>query len=178
MNHARLPALVLAAGLVLAACGDDSTTGTAAATTAAPTTAGGPVVGGQGYDYGPPADDGDSGAATVSVATDGELGDHLVDGDGRTLYLFEKDQGTTTACTGGCPDNWPPLVTAGPPIAADGIDATALSTSPDGIEPGQVTYHDHLLYLFAGDTQPGDTNGIGIPSWYAVAPSGDAIDSD
>ncbi len=184
MRITRLLALVMAAGLVLAACGDDDTSTSAAltTTTAAPdttTTTADAASSGQGYDYVQPGDGADSaGAASIGVAADDELGDHLVDGAGRTLYLFERDQGTTTACTGGCADNWPPLVADGTPSALDGVDAAELGTSPDGIEPGQVTYHGHLLYYFAGDQAPGDTNGVGIPSWYAVDPAGEAIDQD
>src|SRR4051794_23857999 len=38
-------------------------------------------------------------AATVGVANSG-LGNVLVDSQGRTLYLFKKDTGTTSTCTG------------------------------------------------------------------------------
>ena len=80
---------------------------------------------------------------------------------GMTLYLFTKDEGTTTACTGECAANWPPIV-AEDPTGGDGIDAALLGTA-DGIEPNQVTYNGHLLYYFANDTAPGDTNGVGLP---------------
>ncbi len=162
----RVLGLFLAVGLLLAACGDDDGSSDAAAGTTTTT---------QGT-----ADTGDAAAAgdaTVMVANDAELGDHLVDSAGRTVYLFEKDQGTTTACTGACVDNWPPLIADGSPTGADGVDSAELSTA-DGIRPDQVTYHGHLLYYFAGDTVAGDTNGTAVPSWYAVAPSGDAIDKD
>lgn len=114
--------------------------------------------------------------ATVKVATSDEYGELLVDSAGRTLYLFEKDQGTTTACTGGCVDNWPPLVAA-KPVAGDGVNQAELSTA-QGIKPDQVVYNGHLLYHFAGDKAAGDVNGAGIPSWYPVSPAGAAIDKD
>ena len=110
------------------------------------------------------------------VATDPELGDYLVDETGMTLYLFTLDDGTTTACTGACADNWPPLVADGDPTGGDGVDASLLGTA-DGIKPNQVTYNGHLLYFFAQDTAPGDTNGVGKPDWYAVDPAGEAIDN-
>jgi predicted lipoprotein with Yx(FWY)xxD motif len=109
------------------------------------------------------------------IATDPDLGEYLVDADGLTLYLFTKDEGTTTACSGGCADNWPPIVADGAPTGGDGIDVELLGTA-DGIEPNQVTYNGHLLYYFAGDQAPGDTNGVGLPDWYPVNPAGDAIE--
>ena len=42
-----------------------------------------------------------SAVATVS-ATSTSLGMILVDGSGRTLYLFEKDQSDQSACAGAC----------------------------------------------------------------------------
>jgi predicted lipoprotein with Yx(FWY)xxD motif len=51
----------------------------------------------------------ETGGTTVAVANS-KLGDILVDGDGRTLYVFTKDQGDKSACSGQCADNWPALV--------------------------------------------------------------------
>ena len=55
-------------------------------------------------------------SGTVRVANTG-LGKVLVDSQGRTLYLFEKDSGTTSACSGGCATEWPPLRASGKPTA-------------------------------------------------------------
>jgi Secreted repeat of unknown function len=46
--------------------------------------------------------------ATVAV-TSSRLGDILVDGDGRTVYAFTKDQGDQSACSGERASNWPAL---------------------------------------------------------------------
>ena len=173
----HLPAVVLVAALalLLGACGDDSSDDAATTPTAA--AAGSSTTGSEdgsstsGDMYG----QGATTAASVSVAANEELGDLLVGPDGRTLYLFEQDQGTTTACTGACADNWPPLVEADP-TAGDGVDQDELGTAM-GIEADQVTYHGHLLYYFAGDKAPGDVNGVGIPDWYAVSPDGEAIEA-
>ena len=35
-----------------------------------------------------------------------------------------------------------------------------------------------MLYYFAGDQAPGDTNGVGIPEWYPVSPEGEAVGED
>ena len=165
--------VLVAAGVLLTACGsdddassNDATTPPAAVVTSPDTTP----------DTASPttADTATADAATVMVASDDTLGDYLVDAEGRTLYLFEQDQGTTTACTGQCSANWPPLV-ADAPTGGEGVDASQLATA-DGIEPNQVTYFGHLLYYFAGDEAAGDTNGVGLPDWYAVNPAGEAIE--
>src|SRR6476646_4123697 len=70
-----------------------------------------------------------SNGATVSVASSGELGQYLVGPNGNTLYLFEKDQGTTTACTGSCVPNWPGLAASGTPTARSGVDMGKRSTA-------------------------------------------------
>jgi predicted lipoprotein with Yx(FWY)xxD motif len=108
--------------------------------------------------------------ATVKIATDPKLGDLLVDANGRTLYQFEKDQGTTSACTGACASTWPAFKPAGTPTVGTGLDATKI-----GSAGGQVTYAGHLLYYYAGDAKAGDTFGAAIPSWGAVSPSGTSI---
>jgi quercetin dioxygenase-like cupin family protein len=41
------------------------------------------------------------------------LGKILVDAQGRTLYLFEKDKGARSTCFGACASAWPPLTTTG-----------------------------------------------------------------
>jgi predicted lipoprotein with Yx(FWY)xxD motif len=118
-------------------------------------------------------------AATVTVAQNPAQGAILTDGSGRTLYLFEQDHGTTSACTGSCAQIWPAF-TAGSgaaPTAGSGLDAAKLGTA-NGQVAGQVTYAGHLLYHYSGDTAPGDVKGVGIPNWYPVAPSGDKVDKE
>ena len=110
-------------------------------------------------------------AATVKTAST-TLGTVLVDAAGKTLYAFANDQGTTSACTGGCLGIWPPLMATGTPTGGSGIDATKLSAAPSG----QVVYNGHLLYTYASDTAAGDDEGQGVGGvWHVVAPSGDII---
>lgn len=154
--------LAMAGGLLLAACGDDSGSRATDATTTTTAADRGPTTTGAGAD------------ATLSVSHDATLGDFLVGADGRTVYLFEKDQGTTSACTGACSTNWPAVTASGAPTGGEGVDPGQLATA----STGQVTYGGHLLYEFAGDEAPGDTNGTSISSWYAVGPDGTAIELD
>ncbi|MCW2966110.1 MAG: hypothetical protein JWO17_3362 [Actinomycetia bacterium] len=109
--------------------------------------------------------------ASVGVASTG-LSDVLVDRRGRTLYLFERDSGTISACTGACACavNWPPLSVRGTPLVGSGAKPSDVGTTarPDGIS--QLTYNGHPLYTFVNDKKPGDTNGEGINafggSWF------------
>jgi predicted lipoprotein with Yx(FWY)xxD motif len=120
-------------------------------------------------------------AATVGVRDSGSLGRILDDSKGRTLYLFQADSGTKSACTGDCATEWPPLRAAGKPTAGSGIAASKLSTSarPDGLP--QVTYNGHPLYWFTNDQEPGDTSGQGLDDfggrWYVVSPDGAMVSS-
>ena len=69
-----------------------------------------------------------SGSATVSVAGS-SLGQILVDGNGKTLYLFEADTSTQSTCSGACAQAWPPVTTKGAPKAAGGASASLLGTT-------------------------------------------------
>jgi predicted lipoprotein with Yx(FWY)xxD motif len=116
--------------------------------------------------------------ATFGVANEG-LGKILVDSQGRTLYLFKKDSGTTSACTGACASAWPPLRANGKPTVGNGTNASIVGTTVRSDGGPQVTYNGHPLYLFAKDQKPGDTNGEGLTAfgggWYAVSPAGDQV---
>jgi predicted lipoprotein with Yx(FWY)xxD motif len=108
-------------------------------------------------------------AFTVSVAKlPSNEGLALIGPNGHTLYLSDKDQGTTSACTGACATNWPALMSTGMPTLGPDLNPALLGTAPSG----QVTYNDHLLYSFAGDHAPGDANGYGKPGWHIVSPAG------
>jgi predicted lipoprotein with Yx(FWY)xxD motif len=116
--------------------------------------------------------------ATVGVAND-SLGKVLVDSQGRTLYLFTKDAGTTSACTGACATNWPPLLVSGMPTVGGGAQASMVSTSARSNGQVQLVYNGHPLYLFKNDGKAGDTNGEGLNAfggnWFAVSSVGSQI---
>lgn len=117
-------------------------------------------------------------AATVRVATTG-LGKTLVDSKGRTLYLFEKDSGTSSSCTGGCAADWPPLRAKGSPTVGTGASASLIGTATRSDGAPQVTYDGHPLYLYVEDRKPGDTNGQGVTAygaaWFALSPAGNQL---
>ena len=117
-------------------------------------------------------------SATVGVSNE-SLGNILVNSQGRTLYLFSKDVGTTSDCSGACAVNWPPLRATGKPTIGRGAQASLISTTTRSDGGRQVTYSGHPLYLFENDRKPGDTNGEGLTafggSWYALSPAGSQV---
>ena len=88
--------------------------------------------------------------ATLKVTHDAKLGDVLVDTNGRTVYMFEKDQGTMSVCTGACAVTWPAVKASGTMAVGAGLDPSKL-----GSANGQVTYAGHLMYFYVGDGKPG-----------------------
>ena len=114
----------------------------------------------------------------VAVASS-NLGDVLVDAQGRTVYLFGADNGTKSACSGACAVNWPPLVTSGTPTVGNGAATSLVGTATRSGGEQQVVYNGHPLYLFAGDQKAGDTNGQGVNafggSWYALTSAGNQV---
>ncbi len=156
--------LVLVVALAIAGCGggNDNVKASAPAASATPANSTG-------------------GSATIGVRT-GDIGTFLVDSQGRTLYLFEKDKGSMSSCSGACASSWPPAPTKGRPKAGSGVDSALLGTTTRSDGVTQVTYAGHPLYRYAGDTAPGDTNGEGLNDfgggWDVVAPSGQKIEGD
>jgi predicted lipoprotein with Yx(FWY)xxD motif len=118
------------------------------------------------------------GVATVS-ATSSTLGMILVDGSGRTLYLFEKDRPDQSACSGACAVAWPVDQSSGSPKAGSDVKASLLGTIKRSDGTTQVTYNRHPLYYFSDDSGAGQQNGQGVDAfgavWFAVAPAGDAV---
>jgi predicted lipoprotein with Yx(FWY)xxD motif len=115
--------------------------------------------------------------ATIGTANAGSLGTILVDSQGRTLYLFQDDNGTKSECSGACASAWPPLRANGKPTTGSGTNASMLGTTPRSDGKPQVTYNGHPLYTYTADQNPGDTNGQGVTAfgaaWFAVSPAGD-----
>jgi predicted lipoprotein with Yx(FWY)xxD motif len=119
------------------------------------------------------------GGATVT-ARERPIGTILVDAQGRTLYLFEKDRGRKSACSGACAANWPPLVTKGRPHVAGSARTKLLGTTKRADGRTQVTYGGHPVYRYVGDKKAGSTNGEGVEAfgaeWYAVGTNGKAVE--
>jgi predicted lipoprotein with Yx(FWY)xxD motif len=152
-------AALVAVGALAAACGGNGS-------------GGGGIYGGGG-----PASTGGgpTGVATVTASST-KLGMVLVDGSGRTLYLFEKDQPDQSACSGACAAAWPVDNSSGTPKAGSGVKASLLGTIKRSDNTTQVTYNHHPLYYYSGDSGAGQQNGQGLnafgATWFVVAPAG------
>ena len=156
-----LAALALAAVLV-AGCGGSSSSTTGS---------------GSAYGNAKPAPK----TATGTVSTrDTKLGRILIDANGRTLYLFEKDKGATSTCNGACASIWPPL-TAGKAKAGTGVTAATLGTTKPSHGKTEISSAGNELYTYAGDQKPGEVAGQGLDQfgaeWYVLAPDGHKIDN-
>jgi predicted lipoprotein with Yx(FWY)xxD motif len=120
------------------------------------------------------------GPATVKVANS-SLGKILVNGSGRTVYMFTKDGRNKDHCVTikTCTSVWPPLTTKGKPVARSGAKASLLGTIklPNGSL--QVTYAGHPLYTYSADVMPHETDYVGSPqfggTWYAVSSTGGRV---
>jgi predicted lipoprotein with Yx(FWY)xxD motif len=164
----RRPLVALAAlavaGVLAAGCGGNGSG-----------SGGGGIYGGGGP---APTGGGPTGVATVTAAST-KLGMILVDGSGRTLYLFEKDQPDQSACAGGCAAAWPVDHSSGTPKAGSGVKASLLGTITRSDNTTQVTYNHHPLYYYSGDSQAGQQNGQGLnafgAAWFVVAPAGGKV---
>jgi predicted lipoprotein with Yx(FWY)xxD motif len=125
---------------------------------------------------------GPTGAAQPSRVgvTTTKSGQFLVDSQGRSLYLFEKDTGTASTCYSACAAIWPPLTVSAPPQAGTGVAAAKLGTTRRADGQTELTYNGHPLYYYVADTRPGQTQGQGLNqfggTWHLVAPSGTEID--
>ena len=122
---------------------------------------------------------------TLMLAQSAKLGgSYLVDGAGRTLYLFAHDlpAGGGAPAQSGCLANpdpskscvafWP--IFHADPLVVSGVNAgdVGVITRPDGLQ--QTTYKGFPLYTYVGDTAAGDTNGDAstgggpVAVWFAV----------
>jgi predicted lipoprotein with Yx(FWY)xxD motif len=110
-----------------------------------------------------------------------KLGGILADGRGFTLYAFTRDSRNRDRCVAisGCAGIWPLLKTSGPVTAGAGVRRSLLGTIklPGGAR--QVTYAGHPLYLYVGDSGPGDTSYVGVQQfggrWYAINAGGAVV---
>jgi predicted lipoprotein with Yx(FWY)xxD motif len=90
----------------------------------------------------------------------------LTDVNGMTLYVFDGDarQDGQSCATNGCRDLWQPV--AAPALAMAHGDFSVVARS-DGSK--QWAYRKHPLYLYSGDTLPGDARGSSVDKHWSVA---------
>lgn len=167
--YLALPVVALVFTLALSACGGSSTAaGNAPAptATAVPTSPPAPA----------PTATTPASTAVVSTATatvNGKSETILTNAQGLTLYYFTADTSAASACTSGCIGAWPALTFSGSgaPTASSSLSGklTVVTTAPGR---QQVEYNGHPLYLYSGDSKPGDTTGEGVfGKWFVATPS-------
>lgn len=170
----RTLAVAMSLALVLVACGDDAEEPADTTDTTDQTEEPAEEPEDPAEEPEDPADDTAAGT-TVAVGSTG-VGEVLVDGEGRTLYLFEPDEQGASTCYDDCASNWPPLLAEGGAQAGEGADEALLGTSERRDGTTQVTYNDWPLYHFAGDEAAGDANGQGLNDvWWVVGPDGEPM---
>jgi len=139
----------------------------------------GTVVAALSLSYGLGIASASSSSATKVGTASSQLGRILVDGHGRTLYLFAKDKRGKSTCSGACAAYWPALIASGKPHAIAGAKASLLGTTRRADGRLQVTYRRHPLYRFSGDTTKGLTTGQGLGDfggkWWVLSPAGQKI---
>lgn len=142
--------LFLSVGLIvigLAACGG-SATATSSSTAANPTL---PIH-------------------TTTATVGGKTETILTDARGFALYYYTSDTATTTACTGGCAEAWPPLVATN----SQNLTGAALPgkvTIQQTADGKQIEYNGHMLYTFLSDTAPGQVTGDHAGNWFVATPN-------
>src|SRR5260370_540641 len=109
---------------------------------------------------------------TAQATVNGKATTILADPQGRTLYYFTPDTATKVACTGGCAKVWPPLLFTGSGTPLGDASLSGTLSVLNGANGNQVEYNGHLLYIYARDTAPDQTNGAGLfGKWFVCTPS-------
>lgn len=181
--------LILAALLAVAGCGGsgskndggatvhDMAIPDLAVTTSHPDLSTGGSAGGGGSDGGSSlGEDGGApvGSGAIHLNTSATLGSYVVDGAGRTLYIFGSDvpAGASTAaisnCTGACLTVWPVFHVDSVTVQGN-LNASDFAelTRSDGAK--QTTYKGWPLYYFHTDVASGDVGGQGVGGVWFVA---------
>ena len=169
VRHLTFIAVTLGVAFLAAACGTTSYGSSASSSS-------GGYPGAATTPSGPSAP---SASSTVGTRTT-RLGQILVDGSGRTLYLFEADRGAASSCYNACAGVWPPLTATGAAVAGPGVNQSLLATTTRKDGSVEVVYNGHPLYYFISDKNAGDTTGQALSSfgadWYVLSAAGTKID--
>jgi predicted lipoprotein with Yx(FWY)xxD motif len=159
--------------LLAAACSSGGSSSAASTPASAPASSGGAAAA--------PAASGSAGSGGTVIATASSSGNTFLTDGGRAVYLWVKDTGDKSACSGACAGAWPPVTASGTVTAAGSAKASDLGTITRSDGTKQVTYDGHPLYFFTGDSGSGMATGQGSDSfgakWWLVTPSGSDVTS-
>jgi predicted lipoprotein with Yx(FWY)xxD motif len=167
--------LPLIAGLAaLAACGGDGDTRAANARAGDERA---PERSGSASNDGAPdtAASGDENRGTKLRVRRSQFGRMLFDSERQAIYIFERDRKRRSVCYGACARAWPPVLTAGAPVAGKGVRAGLLGTVRRRGGKRQVTYAGRPLYYYAHE-EPGEVRchnvNLNGGFWWVVGPAG------
>ncbi len=93
-----------------------------------------------------------------------EKGDALVNSEGMSLYVYDKDEKGKSNCYDRCAQNWPPLM-AEKGTSAEG-DWSVIERNDGSF---QWAYKGAPLYTWVKDTKPGDATGDGVGGVWKLA---------
>ncbi|HEU4618904.1 MAG TPA: hypothetical protein VFV10_12755 [Gammaproteobacteria bacterium] len=117
--------------------------------------------------------------AKLTVRHSEQYGDYVADGEGRTLYMYTKDQqqkGNEPAeshCGLLCERAWPPYTAEQKPEVGQGLQASLAGAIKGRGGKMHVTYGGWPLYYYVEDKSPGQVEGQGKDrEWYLVTPDG------
>lgn len=115
--------------------------------------------------------EGDMMTPSVVMIETSAMGKVLTDDDGMTLYTFDKDAPGMSVCYDNCAVNWPPLM-ASTNAKATG-DFTIIKRK-DGTM--QWALKGMPLYTWVKDSRPGDVTGDGVGGvWHAAMPPSETM---
>ena len=161
-KEAAVGALMIGALLVIASCGSSTNSETSKTSTMTPA---------------------QLAASTLYTRSIGTLGTVIVNGEGKTLYVFTPDKASKVTCTTpSCTAVWRPDYTKASwyMATASGRAQAALISSDRGPNGTRViTYDGWPLYTYVGDSGGGVATGQALKSsgglWYVISPSGKVI---
>lgn len=119
-----------------------------------------------------------------SAADVSGVGNVVVDGKGRTVYILTKAGKKNVPCTdaSGCTGVWPDLPLpdgTSSATAGGGLNSSLLGTMKSSDGETYPTYNGYLLYEYTGDSGRGQANGEGVTSfggtWYVLGSSGKSV---
>lgn len=112
---------------------------------------------------------------SLRLATDGDYGKILVNGENQSIYFFAGDVTGESNCNGGCADVWPALTGELSELElGEGLDYADFHTTEREDGQKQLTYKGWPLYYFSteGDRvleAPGETLGDGRGGLFHIA---------
>jgi predicted lipoprotein with Yx(FWY)xxD motif len=113
------------------------------------------------------------GRTDIHLDSNQQVGKHLVDKDGRSLYFFSNDADGLSNCTGGCLTTWPIYYADSTSTTySSELSAADFKTITTAAGAKQTTYKSWPLYYYApGGTAEaaGQTTGEGVGDVWFVA---------